>query len=84
MARRVLEILGAETLHEVHNHHNIAWPEEYFGRRAWVVRKGCTPGGRARRASSAGSMGEPSVILDGAESSDSEAALYSTVHGAGG
>ena len=40
---KVLEILGAESTHEVHNHHNFAWQEEHFGRTYWVVRKGCTP-----------------------------------------
>ena len=29
---KVLEILGAEATHEVHNHHNFAWREEHFGR----------------------------------------------------
>src|SRR3954447_26758473 len=29
---KVLEILGAESVHEVHNHHNFAWREEHFGR----------------------------------------------------
>jgi tRNA-splicing ligase RtcB len=36
----VLEILGAQSLHEVHNHHHYAWREEHFGRNYWVVRKG--------------------------------------------
>src|SRR5829696_9661880 len=40
---KVLEILGAEATHEVHNHHNFAWREEHFGRDYWVIRKGCTP-----------------------------------------
>jgi len=80
---KVLEILGAELVHEVHNHHNFAWPEEHFGRRAWVVRKGCTPARPGQEGFVGGSMGEPSVILEGAASPDSVAALYSTVHGAG-
>src|SRR6266511_28894 len=40
---KVLDILGAESTHEVHNHHNFAWREEHFGRTYWVIRKGCTP-----------------------------------------
>ena len=40
---KVLEILGAEAVHEVHNHHNFAWREIHHGRTYWVVRKGCTP-----------------------------------------
>jgi len=29
---KVLEILGAESTQEVHNHHNFAWLEEHYGR----------------------------------------------------
>ncbi len=29
---KVLEILSAEPVHEVHNHHNFAWREEHLGR----------------------------------------------------
>ncbi len=51
---KVLGILSAGTVHEVHNHHNFAWREEHFGRAYWVIRKGCTParpgpGGLRRR-----------------------------------
>jgi tRNA-splicing ligase RtcB (3'-phosphate/5'-hydroxy nucleic acid ligase) len=49
---KVLEILGADATHEVHNHHNFAWREEHFGRTYWVIRKGCTPAQPGRRASS--------------------------------
>jgi tRNA-splicing ligase RtcB len=80
---RVLEILGARAVHEVHNHHNFAWLEEHHGRTVWVVRKGCTPARPGQEGFVGGSMGEPSVILEGAESEDSERSLYSTVHGAG-
>jgi tRNA-splicing ligase RtcB len=45
---KVLEILGAEAVHEVHNHHNFAWREEHFGGTYWVIRKGCTRA-RSRR-----------------------------------
>src|SRR5436190_4654386 len=51
---KVLEILGAEAVHEVHNHHNYAWREEHFGRTYWVIRKGCTPAGPGRLAGGAG------------------------------
>jgi tRNA-splicing ligase RtcB (3'-phosphate/5'-hydroxy nucleic acid ligase) len=80
---RVLEILGAEPVHEVHNHHNFAWREEHFGRTYWVVRKGCTPARPGQEGFVGGSMGDESVILEGVESADNEQALYSTVHGAG-
>jgi tRNA-splicing ligase RtcB len=80
---KVLEILGAEATHEVHNHHNFAWLEEHFGRRYWVVRKGCTPARPGQEGFVGGSMGDESVILEGVESSENEQALFSTVHGAG-
>ncbi len=80
---KVLEILGAEAVHEVHNHHNFAWREEHFGRQFWVVRKGCTPARPGQEGFVGGSMGDESVILEGLESAGNEQALYSTVHGAG-
>jgi tRNA-splicing ligase RtcB len=80
---KVLEILGTEAQHEVHNHHNFAWREEHFGRSYWVIRKGCTPARPGQEGFVGGSMGDESVILVGVESSDNEQALYSTVHGAG-
>jgi tRNA-splicing ligase RtcB (3'-phosphate/5'-hydroxy nucleic acid ligase) len=80
---KVLEILGAESTHEVHNHHNFAWREEHFGRTCWVVRKGCTPARPGQEGFVGGSMGDESVILEGVESDDAVESLYSTVHGAG-
>jgi tRNA-splicing ligase RtcB len=80
---KVLEILGAAAEHEVHNHHNFAWREEHQGRAYWVVRKGCTPARPGQDGFVGGSMGDESVILEGVESTESEQALYSTVHGAG-
>src|ERR671931_62186 len=79
----VLEILGAEAVHEVHNHHNFAWREEHFGRTYWVIRKGCTPARPGQEGFVGGSMGDDSVILEGVESVENEQALFSTVHGAG-
>ena len=80
---KVLEILGAEATHEVHNHHNFAWLEEHFGRSYWVIRKGCTPARPGQKGFVGGSMGEESVVLEGVDSPDSAESLYSTVHGAG-
>jgi tRNA-splicing ligase RtcB len=80
---KVLEILGAEATHEVHNHHNFAWREEHFGRSYWVIRKGCTPARPGQEGFVGGSMGDESVILEGVESAENEQALFSTVHGAG-
>ena len=68
--RKVLEILGAEAVHEVHNHHNFAWREEHFGRAYWVVRKGCTPARPGQEGFVGGSMGDESVILEGVESDE--------------
>jgi tRNA-splicing ligase RtcB (3'-phosphate/5'-hydroxy nucleic acid ligase) len=94
---KVLEILGAEEFDSVHNHHNFAWQEEHFGAKVWVVRKGCTPAFPGQRGFVGATMGEPSVILRGADplastvqgprevGTDSlqRLLLYSTVHGAG-
>ncbi len=80
---RVARLLGADIVDEVHNHHNFAWEEEHDGRLLWVVRKGATPAFPGQRGFVGGSMGEPSVILEGVDSPESRAALHSTVHGAG-
>jgi tRNA-splicing ligase RtcB len=80
---KVLEILGAESLYEVHNHHNFAWRERHFGQDVWVVRKGCTPAFPGQEGFVGATMGEPSVILRGTDSPAGRDLLYSTVHGAG-
>ena len=80
---KVLEILGAESTHEVHNHHNFAWRENHFGRDVWVVRKGCTPAEPGQEGFVGGSMGDDSVILEGVAGDEAAESLYSTVHGAG-
>src|SRR3954453_10641676 len=80
---KVLEILGADAVHEVHNHHNFAWRESHHGRDYWVIRKGCTPARPGQEGFVGGSMGDSSVILEGVESEDATESLFSTVHGAG-
>jgi tRNA-splicing ligase RtcB (3'-phosphate/5'-hydroxy nucleic acid ligase) len=80
---KVLEVLSADALHEVHNHHNFAWQEEHLGRTYWVIRKGCTPAWPGQEGFVGGSMGDESVILEGVASDESEESLFSTVHGAG-
>src|SRR6201989_1484603 len=80
---KVLEILGAEATEEVHNHHNFAWKERHFGTDVWVIRKGCTPAFPGQAGFVGATMGEPSVILRGADSEASRELMYSTVHGAG-
>jgi tRNA-splicing ligase RtcB (3'-phosphate/5'-hydroxy nucleic acid ligase) len=85
VARTVVELLGAHERELVHNHHNFAWLEQHGGRELVVVRKGATPAFPGQRGFVGGSMGDTSVILRGAaaNSDEQQAALYSTVHGAG-
>jgi tRNA-splicing ligase RtcB len=80
---KVLEILGATSTYEVHNHHNFAWRERHHGTDAWVIRKGCTPAFPGQEGFVGATMGEPSVILRGTDSGAGAELLYSTVHGAG-
>jgi len=83
VVEKVLEILGANATHEVHNHHNFAWLEEHFGRTFCVVRKGCTPARPGQEGFVGGSMGDDSVILESVAGIEAEESLFSTVHGAG-
>jgi tRNA-splicing ligase RtcB (3'-phosphate/5'-hydroxy nucleic acid ligase) len=80
---KVLEILGAKPSHQVHNHHNFAWREQHYSRTYWVIRKGCTPAQPGQQGFVGGSMGDESVILEGARSVEAKESLFSTVHGAG-
>jgi len=90
VCERVVKILGARALDEVHNHHNFAWLETHGGREVWVVRKGATPAFPGQRGFVGGSMGDDAVILEGVDPNDpatatenQAASLFSTVHGAG-
>jgi tRNA-splicing ligase RtcB len=78
---KVMNILAAEPLFEVHNHHNFAWHERHGGEDWWVVRKGCTPAFPGQMGFVGATMAENSVILEGTQGT--EPALFSTVHGAG-
>ena len=80
---KVLEILGAEAAHEVHNHHNFAWREEHFGRTYWVIRKGCTPARPGQEGSSAARWATSRSSSRASSRPRTSEALYSTVHGAG-
>jgi tRNA-splicing ligase RtcB len=80
---KVLDIVGARALEEVHNHHNYAWRETHMGEDWWVVRKGCTPSFPGQQGFVGATMAGVSVILEGVESERSAEAFYSTVHGAG-
>lgn len=83
VVNKVLEILGAQPVFEVHNHHNFLWEEEHFGEKYHVVRKGATPAFPGQYGFVGATMGDTSVIIRGVESPESRAGLYSTVHGAG-
>lgn len=85
VARKVVSILGGAEKELIHNHHNFAWKERHGGEELVVVRKGATPAYPGQKGFVGGSMGDNSVILEGAaEDTDVQrAAMYSTVHGAG-
>jgi tRNA-splicing ligase RtcB (3'-phosphate/5'-hydroxy nucleic acid ligase) len=87
VARKVVALLGGRELELVHNHHNFAWKETHGGRELVVVRKGATPAFPGQRSFVGGSMGDDAVILEGNPDPKTrglqEAALFSTVHGAG-
>jgi tRNA-splicing ligase RtcB len=80
---RVRKLIGGAVTDLVHNHHNYAWRETHGGRDLWVVRKGATPAFPGQRGFVGGSMGDDAVILEGVDSEEARASLYSTVHGAG-
>lgn len=80
---KVLEILQAQIVFEVHNHHNFAWNEIHNDEKYCVVRKGCTPAFNNQYGFVGANMQDNSVIIKGVNSEDSKKALYSTVHGAG-
>ncbi|WP_339165132.1 RtcB family protein [Siminovitchia sp. FSL W7-1587] len=80
---QVLNILGAVSTFEVHNHHNFAWKEVHNGREYIVVRKGATPSAPGQLGFIGGSMADISVIVKGKDSQENKDAYYSTVHGAG-
>lgn len=85
VARKVLQLMGGTEQELVHNHHNFAWREEHFGEELIVVRKGATPAFPGQKGFVGGSMGDDSVILQGATevTEEQREALFSTVHGAG-
>ncbi|MGI8524667.1 MAG: RtcB family protein [Pseudolabrys sp.] len=83
VVERVRKIIGGTVTDMVHNHHNYAWRENHGGRDLWVVRKGATPAFPGQRGFVGGSMGDDAVIIEGVDSPDARASLYSTVHGAG-
>lgn len=83
ICEKVAQIIGAEIIKEVHNHHNFAWKEKHNGEDFWVVRKGATPAFPGQYGFIGGSMGDNAVIIKGIDSEKSKDSFYSTVHGAG-
>src|SRR5579864_8502130 len=83
VVERVRRIIGGTVNDMVHNHHNYAWREVHDGKSLWVVRKGATPAFPGQRGFVGGSMGDDAVIIEGVDSPQARASLYSTVHGAG-
>jgi len=87
IAERVRAIIGGAVTDTIHNHHNFAWKETHLidGEEieCWVVRKGATPSRPGQRSFVGGSMGDDAVILEGIDSAEARASLYSTIHGAG-
>ena len=94
VARKVVQLMGAREMELVHNHHNWAWRETHGGEEVVVVRKGATPAFPGQMGFVGGSMGDDAVIIRGAAPQGGghadadvraaqQAALYSTVHGAG-
>jgi tRNA-splicing ligase RtcB len=80
---RVRKIIGGAVTDMVHNHHNYAWRERHGDRDLWVVRKGATPAFPGQRGFVGGSMGDDAVIIEGVDSPEAKASMYSSIHGAG-
>ncbi|RAP33719.1 RNA-splicing ligase RtcB [Candidatus Marinamargulisbacteria bacterium SCGC AG-410-N11] len=83
VCQTIQDIIGAKRLYQVHNHHNYAWLENHEGDDYYVIRKGATPAFPGQEGFVGGSMGDDSVIIQGVDSTASQKALYSTIHGAG-
>ncbi len=78
--RNVAQLIGAEIVAGVENHHNFAWLENHGGKDVYVHRKGATPAGAGVLGVIPGSMADPAFVVRGkgvAESFDSAS------HGAG-
>jgi len=78
--RLVSQLLGAEIIAGVENHHNFAWKEEHGGKELIVHRKGATPAGKGVLGVIPGSMADPAFVVRGLGNA---ASLMSASHGAG-
>lgn len=95
VVQQVLDILGAEAVDTVHNHHNYSFTETHGGKELQVTRKGATPLAPSQRGAVGGSMCDIAVIVKGVTPDltnsspvfdivmEQDATLQSTVHGAG-
>lgn len=78
--RLVSELMGAEVIGGVENHHNFAWKEQHGGKDVIVHRKGATPAGEGVLGVIPGSMATPAFVVKGLGKAES---LNSASHGAG-
>ena len=78
--RLVAQLLGAEVLLQVENHHNFAWRETHGGEEVIVHRKGATPAAAGQLGVIPGSMADPAFVVRGLGNPES---LNSASHGAG-
>ncbi len=78
--RLVAELIGAERIAGVENHHNFAWKEVHRGKDLIVHRKGATPAGAGVLGVIPGSMATPGFLVRGKGNPES---LHSASHGAG-
>lgn len=78
--RLVAELVDAQILAGIENHHNFAWKETHGGRELIVHRKGATPAGAGVLGVIPGSMGTPAYLVRG---QGEPASLDSASHGAG-
>lgn len=80
MHRLIAQLLGAQIVTGVENHHNFAWKEVHAGRELIVHRKGATPAGEGVLGVIPGSMASPAFVVRGRGNPDS---FHSASHGAG-
>ncbi len=78
--RLVTDLLGANILAGVENHHNFAWKEVHDGRELIVHRKGATPAAAGELGVIPGTMADPAFVVRGEGNPES---LCSAAHGAG-
>jgi tRNA-splicing ligase RtcB len=77
---RVSNILGAQIIAGVENHHNFAWKELHGDEELIVHRKGATPAGKGVLGVIPGSMADPAFVVRGLGKAES---IDSASHGAG-